>query len=131
MRRRNLLAGSIPLCTGFAGCTEIVSDESMLSLAVINHSDSLYIVEMTLLRRDEDLTKGEARVFSRSIDVEPDSRTIRDDVAEAQPYIIEYSAYEDDTYLTDQDHVHYYPADESEDDTQAFDINSSGVLTRR
>lgn len=131
MRRRNFIVGTIPLCAVIAGCSEIYTDASMLSLAVINHSDSPYTVRITLLRRDEDSSKGEARVFSRSIDVEPNSQTIRDDVAEVQPYIIEYSAYEDDTYLTDQDHVHYYPAGESEDETQAFDIDSSGVLTRR
>lgn len=131
MRRRNFIGGTIPLCVGVAGCSEVYSDASMLSLAVINHSESPYTVEMALLRSDEDSSKGEARVFSEWIDVEPDSQTIRDDVAEAQPYIIEYSAYENDTYLTEQDHVHYYPADEREDDIQAFDIDSSGVLTRR
>lgn len=103
----------------------------MLSLAVINHSDSPYTVKMTLLRSDEDASRSEARVFSEPIEVEPNSQTVREDVAEVQPYIIEYSAYEDDDSLTDQDHVHYYPADDGEDATQAFDIDPAGVLTRR
>lgn len=131
MRRRNFLVGTLPFCTGVAGCSEVFSDTSMLSLAVINHSDSLYTVEVALLQNDEESTRSEARVFSEPIEVEPNSQTVREDVAAVQPYIIEYSAYEDDTSLTDQDHVHYYPADESEDDTQAFDIDSSGVLTWR
>lgn len=103
----------------------------MLSLAVINHADSPYTVEMTLLRSDEDSSRSEARVFSESVEVEPNSQAVREDVAEAQPYIIGYSAFKDDDSLTDQDHIHYYPADDGEDATQAFDIDSSGVLTRR
>jgi hypothetical protein len=131
MRRRDVLFGTTPLFAGVAGCSGLLSDSSMLSLAIFNHSDNPYTVEMTLLRSDEDASRSEARVFSESIDVEPDGQTVREDVAEVQPYIIEYGLYEDNSVLTDQDHVHYFPADENEDDSQAFDIDPSGVLTRR
>lgn len=130
MKRRNFLVGTIPLGTGLAGCSGLFSDSSMLSLAIFNHSNSPYTIEMTLLRRD-DSSRSEARVFSESIDIEPAGQTVREAVAEKQPYIIEYSLYEDDNILTDQDHVHYYPRDDDGDDDQAFDIASSGVLTRR
>lgn len=131
MKRRNFLVGTIPLCAGFAGCSEVYSDAPMLSLVVSNHADSPYTVEMTLLRSDDDSTRSEARAFSQSMEIEPNSQTVREDVAKAQPYIVEYSAYEDDSSLADQDHVHYYPPDDGEDATQAFDIDSSGVLTKR
>lgn len=131
MRRRDVLFGTIPLFSGVAGCSGLLSDSSMLSVAIFNHSDSPYTVEMTLLRSDEDASRSEVRVFSESIDVEPDGQTVRENVVEVQPYIIEYGLYEDNNFLTDQDHVHYFPADDDEDDSQAFDIDSSGVLTRR
>ncbi len=109
MRRRDCLRGTVPLCLGVAGCAELTSDSSMLSLIFFNHSESPYTVEVTLLQRDENLSRNEARVFSEGFDVEPDGQTTRNDVATTQPYIMEYSLYEADSQLTDQDHVHYYP----------------------
>ena len=103
----------------------------MLSLTVFNHSESPYTIEMTISRTDGDDSKNAARAFSGRISIEPDGQTLREDVAERQPYLIEYSLFEDNSELTDQDHVHYYPGDEDEDGSLAFDIDSSGTLTRR
>ncbi|TMT78039.1 hypothetical protein E2L06_20950 [Haloterrigena sp. H1] len=104
----------------------------MLSVTVFNQSESSYTIEMAFSRTDGDLSRGEARVFSGSIDVGPDEQTVRKDVAERQQYIIEYSLFRDDSgFLTEQDNFHYYPGDESESGGLTFDITPSGTLTRR
>ncbi|MGQ3329609.1 hypothetical protein [Halorubrum sp. FL23] len=131
MRRRTLLQGAVPLCVGLAGCSGSVSDSSMLSLTVFNHSEVPYTVEVTLLRADGSDSRSDARAFSGAIDVDPGGQAVRDAVAERRPYLVEYGLYEENSDLTDQDHVHYYPDDGNESDTLSFDIDSSGTLTRR
>ena len=131
MRRRTLLRGVAPLCAGIAGCSGASSEPPTLSLTVFNHSESPYTVEMTILRADGDGSGSDARAFSGDIDVDPDGRAVREEVAERRPSRIEYGLYEGDSELTDQDHVHYRPGDEGESGGLAFDIDSSGVLTRR
>ncbi len=130
MRRRTLVRGAVPLCAGLAGCSGLVSDSPTLSLTVFNHSKSPYTVEVTISRTDA-TSRSDAKAFSGTIDVEPDGQAVREDVAERRPYLVEYGLYEDNSDLTDQDHVHYYPGDEGEDGGLAFDIDSSGTLTRR
>ncbi|EMA65456.1 hypothetical protein C468_05728 [Halorubrum kocurii JCM 14978] len=103
----------------------------MLSITVFNGSESPYTVEMTISRAGDGDTRSDARAFSGGLDVEPDGRAVREDVAERRPSLIEYGLYDDDGELTDQDHVHYYPGDEDESGALAFDIDTSGVLTRR
>jgi hypothetical protein len=131
MRRRTLLRGSVPLCAGLAGCSGLVSDPAMLSLTVFNHAESPYTIEMTLSRTGEDGSRSDARAFSGTIDIEADGEAVREEIAERRPYLVEYSLYEENSDLTDQDHVHYYPGDEDESGTLSFDIDSSGTLTRR
>ncbi|TKX81058.1 hypothetical protein EXE53_07045 [Halorubrum sp. SD626R] len=131
MRRRSFLRSTIPLCVGLAGCSGSLSDSPMLSVVVFNHSESPYTIEVTLSRPARDGSRSDARVFSGQIDVEPDGQTARDDVAEKRRYLVEYSVFEDNSSLTDQDHVHYYPGDEDESGTLAFDIDPSGTMTRR
>ncbi|WP_440764304.1 hypothetical protein [Natronorubrum sp. DTA7] len=131
MKRRTFVSGSIPLCSGLAGCTGLFSDSQMLSVAVFNQSESSYTIEMAFSRTDGDLSRSEAQTFSGSIDIEPDEQTVRKEVAERQRYLIAYSLFEDNSFLTEQDHFHYYPGDEDESGSLVFDINSAGSLTRR
>jgi hypothetical protein len=130
MKRRRLLGGISTLVSGISGCSGLSPDSSMLDLVFVNHSETPYTVEVRLFRGDGSSRSG-AREFSGSIDVEAEGETSRTHVAEAQPYLIEYSLYENDSRLTDQSHVHYYPPGDGGDDTQTFDIDSAGVLTRR
>ncbi|MFW6318432.1 MAG: hypothetical protein ACOC06_08205 [Halorubrum sp.] len=131
MRRRTLLRGAAPLCAGLAGCSGPVSDTPTLSLVVFNHAESPYAVEVTVSRTGDGASRSEARAFSGQLRVEADGRVARDDVAERRPSLIEYGLYEENSELTDQDHVHYYPGDEDESGALTFDIGSSGTLTRR
>jgi hypothetical protein len=129
MKRRYLLFGMVSLFSGIAGCSARLFDSPMLDLTLYNHTDNPYTVEMKIFR--DDSTRNEARVFSSRLDVEPDGQTEQENVAEAEPLVISYSVYEDNSKLTDQDHVHYYPGDSKDDDSQVFDIHSPGILTRR
>jgi hypothetical protein len=131
MRRRTLLRGAVPLCAGLAGCSGSLSDAPMLSLTVFNHAESPYTVEMTLSRTGDGGSGSGADAFSGQIGVEPGGQAVREAVAERRPYLVEYGLYEDNSDLTDQDHVHYSPGDEDESGRLTFDIDSSGTLTRR
>lgn len=97
MRRRTFVWGTIPLCLGLAGCSGVFSDSSMLSVTIFNHSESPYTIEMSLFLTDEDISRSDARVFSGRIEIEPDEQTVREDVAERQQYLIEYSLFEDNS----------------------------------
>lgn len=102
----------------------------MLGLSVFSHTDTPYTIEISLFRSGDGASRSEARVYDASIDVEPQGQARRTEIAEARPYLVRYSVYEDDRRLTDEDHVHYYPPDDGDDDL-AFDLDSSGILTRR
>jgi hypothetical protein len=130
MQRRPVLVGTTSLIAGLAGCSGLSRDPSMLNLVLINLSENPYTVELSLFRSDE-ASRSEARDFSGRIDIEPEDDTERTQVAEAQPYTIEYSVYEDNSRLTDQDHIHFLPRDDGEDDTLTFDVDSTGMLSRR
>lgn len=103
----------------------------MLSLAVFNHANDPYSIEMGIYRSGDGSSRSEARVFSSRVDVEADGQTVREDVAEVQSYMIKYDLYKNNSSLTDQDHIHYYPDDEDASGSLAFDIDPSGVLTQR
>lgn len=103
----------------------------MLTVAVINHADSPYTVEMSLFRSRANKSRSEARVYDTSMDIKPQGQAQRKKVVQARPYLVEYSVYENNGKLTDEDHIHYLPPDNSDDDSLVFDIDSSGILTQR
>lgn len=131
MQRCTFVLGTIPLYPGLVGCSDLIADSPMLSVTVFNQSESPYTVEMTFSRTEKDVARSEGQVFSGRIDVEADGQSVREDVAEQRQYLMENSLYENNSSLTDQDHVHYHPGDEDESGSLAFDIDSSGTLTRR
>ncbi|WP_435074382.1 hypothetical protein [Halorubrum sp. HHNYT27] len=130
MRRRTAVRAAVPLCFGLAGCSGLRSGAHPLSVTVFNHSDRPYAIELTFSRTSE-TDRSDARAFSGRIDVEPNGEAVREDVADPARYLIEYACFENDSRLTDRDHVHYYPGDEDEGGGLAFDLDASGTLTRR
>lgn len=131
MQRRQFLLGTSAVITGSAGCSILSSGSSMLDVLIFNQTDYPFTVELTLLRTDDTVSRSDARAYSTSIDIGPQKRTQREAVAEARPYVIQYRLYRDNSRLTDEDHVHFYPTDDGSDDSQTFDINPNGILSRR
>lgn len=129
MKRRSVLLGTPAVVTGLAGCSVLSSPS--LTINVVNHADNPYTIELNLFKRGDDVSRSEARVYDTSIDVEPQGQTQRENVVEARPYLVRYSVYENNRRPTDEDHVHYYPSESGDDESLTFDIDSSGVLTRR
>jgi hypothetical protein len=131
MKRREALLGATAVLGGLAGCSGLSSESGTIDLDVFNHAESPYTVEFGLFERGGDSSRSEARVYSESIDIVPEGRAERERIAEARPYVVRYTAYKDDSEQTDQGHVHYYPPGDGKVDTLTFDIDSSGVVTRR
>lgn len=129
MRRRALLA--LPLVvTGLAGCSQLQPASAELDLAIFNQTDTPYTVELSIYEAIDGGDRSEARLFAERIDVAADGNAEREDVAESQQMIVHYDVFEENSKLTDQDHVHYYPPDGGDHDI-AFDLGEPGVLTRR
>jgi len=131
MRRRTVVRAAVPFCTGLAGCSGLRSGSQSLSVTVFNGSERPYALELTISRTGGNGDRSDARGFSGRIDVDPNGEVVREVVVDRARHLIEYALFEDNSRLTDQDHVHYYPGDEGEDGGLAFDIDSSGTLTRR
>lgn len=124
------MATGIVSAAAVAGCMGIGSDPESVGLTLFNHVESPYTVELSLFRDGTDASRSETLVYSWSMNVGPEGEAHRDDLAEARPYRLEYGVYEDNSRLTDQDHVHYRPSDHG-DDRITFDIHPPGVMTRR
>lgn len=100
----------------------------MLDLTIFSHADDPYTVEVGVFR--DESSRSDARVYSASLDVPSEGRAERENVLEARPYLVRYSAYRDNSRLTDEGHVHYLPPEDGEAGL-TFDIDSDGSLTRR
>ena len=129
--RRAVLGAGVLSFVSLTGCSALSSQSGMLDLELFNHADSPYTVELGLLRVESDLSRSEARVYSEAIDIEPDGEVRQKGVAENQQYLVHYEVFKDNTKLTDEDHAHYYLADDGGDDSISFDIFPPGVITRR
>lgn len=136
MNRRQALVGTTSIIAGLAGCSRFSTQSAILDLTLFNHAETAYTVELSLFKSEGDPSRSAARVYEDRIHVPPAGRAEREAIAEVQPYITRYSVYENNTRLTDQDHIHYYPHESSyvnstAVDTLAFDINAEGGMTRR
>lgn len=130
MKRRRAILGATAAVTGLAGCSELSSSPSMLTVTVINHDDTDYTVELAVFEPDG-ASRSEARVYSKRIPVEPEGEAIDEEALETGRYLVRYHVYEEGSgNLTDEDHIHYYPPDDGDGDL-AFDIDSTGTLTTR
>ena len=130
-RRTALRAGGLAMLSALPGCSLPSSRPSLLNVAVFNHSESPYTIELSLFRNDGSSSSRGARIYDRSLDVEPEGDIRRENAVKNRPYLVRYSVYENNRRPTDEDHVHYYPADSPGEAYLAFDIDSTGVLTRR
>lgn len=129
--RRAVVTAGVVSIASVTGCSALPSDRSMLGLALLNHADSPYTVEMSLFRVGNNQSRDDVRAYSTSIDVEPRGEARREEAIESKQYLVRYDVYRNDNRRTDQDHVHFYPDEGGDGDRLAFDIHSPGVMTRR
>ena len=129
-RRAVLATGAASVAT-VAGCSALQPGTSMLGLALFNQPERPYTVELSLFEPDDEQSRSDARVYSGSIDVDPREQTHRERVAEAQRYLVQYELFRDNSRLTDEDHIHFYPDDDGDDESLAFNIHPPGTMTRR
>lgn len=101
-----------------------------LTLAIFNHTEVLYSIDLDVLDRDRGSDRSEARVYSKIERINPGGEVYLEDVAKTRRYIIEYSLYKEETIPTEQDHFHYIPEDASGGDV-GLDINEGGTLSHR
>ena len=64
------------------------------------------------------------------MDIESGGQQTHEAVVEPDRFVIRYHAYENNSRLTDEDHVHYIP-DGDGTESLAFDIRESGELSQR
>ncbi|MFB6193861.1 MAG: hypothetical protein ABEI75_02240 [Halobaculum sp.] len=126
MNRRTFVLGASATVTGVAGCAALSARP--LGLTVFNQTDDPYTVEIAILDPDRS-SRSEARLYDGSISLGPGGQARRERVFPRRPALVRYSVYEDNSALTDEDHVHYYPSEDT--DRLAFDIDPPGVLHRR
>jgi len=130
-RRSILTLSGVAILNGLAGCSNLSSESGDLGLTIFNNSDISYTVDIDIFDVGDDVSRSGSSVYEDSIDIEPQEDTHRENVAEISPYIIMYDVYENNNSLTDQDHIHYYPSSDSDDENLLLNINQSGEITQR
>ncbi|WP_324665651.1 hypothetical protein [Haloarcula sediminis] len=128
MKRRQAIIAAVGFAAPVTGCAGNQSGDGAIDLTVINQSDTPYTVEIGFFRDDEE--RNEARAYDATLDIEADGRETREAVVSAGRYLVRYSAYEENSRLTDEDHIHYISA-ESDTDGLILDIRETGTVTRR
>ncbi|WP_424015602.1 hypothetical protein ACOZ35_06400 [Halorubrum xinjiangense] len=128
-RRSALRTIGVAATAAVAGCSRLRSRGARIDLTVFNQTDAPYTVEVEFYS-DDGASKAAARAFSSSFDVEPDGKATEEGVVDAERYLVSYHAYEEDSKLTDEGHVHFIPSG-GETESLTFDIRETGELTRR
>ena len=131
MKRRGVLLGTTTAISGLAGCGVPSSEDSRLDVTIFNHTETSYTIEVDIFDSTADGSRGEARVYSESITIEPEGQAEREEIAETQPLLARYDVYENNSRQTDQGHIHYYPSDDNSAESMVFDLQPPGSLVRR
>lgn len=130
MPSRRTVLGTLGIATAsiITGCSRLQSPDGSVDLTVFNQTDTPYTVEIGFF--NDGASEAAARAHSSSLDIEPDGEVMREAVVETGRYIVRYRAYEENSRLTDEDHVHFIPSGNGTE-SLAFDIRETGKLTRR
>lgn len=128
MKRRQAITTVVGLSIGLAGCSGTQSRTEGIELTIYNQASVSYSVEIEII--GEGASEGEARVYDTTVDIEAGGQQSNEAVIEPKRYLIRYHVYEDNSRLTDEDHVHYIPNGDGTE-TLAFDIEGTGEMTRR
>lgn len=131
--RRSVLVAGICSITSLSGCSMLEPESPMLDIVFFNNTDNRFVITVYLFASGEDHSNSDGRTFS-TIEIEPQEEVRRDDIAKSQQYLIEYDVdkiVDGDPLQTDHGHAHFYPTDDGENPSVAFDIVDSGVLNKR
>jgi hypothetical protein len=128
MYRRQALTAAVGVAAGLAGCSGAGSRDGGLNLTVFNQADTPYTIEIAFFGDGD--SEGEARAYDTSLDLEPGGRRTREAVVEPRRYLVRYQAFEENSRLTAEDHVHFIPHGTGTE-SLTFDIQESGEVTRR
>lgn len=130
MPARRALLGTLSVATAstLAGCSWLQSSDGGVDLTIFNQTDAAYTIEVGFF--DEGASERSSRAYSGSLDIEPDGESTRDTVVETGRYLVRYQAYEENSRLTDEDHIHFIPSGDGTE-SLTFDIQQTGQLTRR
>lgn len=128
MYRRQALTAAAGVAASLAGCSEVSSRDGGVDLTVFNQADAPYTIEIAFFG-DSD-SEGEARAYDTSLDLEPDGRQTREAVVEPRRYLVRYHAFEENSRLTAEDHIHFIPRGDGTE-SLIFDIQETGEVTRR
>lgn len=128
MNRRQVTTAAAGLAVGLSGCSGFRSRDEAVDLTVVNQATVPYTLEIGFFGDGD--SEAAARAYGGTLNVDAGGRETREGVVEPGRYLVRYEAYEENSRLTDEDHVHFIP---SGDGTEAitFDIQATGDLTRR
>ena len=128
MNRRQLLSATAGVAGCLAGCSALGSQDTGVDLTVFNQADTPYTIEITVF--GDGASESEARAYNTTINLEADGRQTREAIVEPRRYLVRYHAFEENSRLTAEGHVHFIP---SGDGTErlTFDIDPTGAMTRR
>lgn len=132
--RRTVAAAVVCSLVSVPGCSMLESDSPGLDIVFINNTDSRFIITVHLFASRDDHSDGELDTFSAPIEIDPQGEVRREDIAESQQYLIEYDVdkiVDGDPLQTDHGHAHFYPTDDGDNPSVAFDIVGSGTLNKR
>lgn len=128
MKRRQAITTAVGLSIGLAGCSGNQSRDGGVELTIYNQAAVPYSVDVEVF--GDGPSESEARVYDTAVDLAAGGAQTREAAIEPKRYLIRYHAYEDNSRLTDEDHVHYIP-DGDGTENLAFDIQETGEVTRR
>lgn len=130
MPSRRAVLGTLGVATvsTATGCSWLQSSAGSVDLTVFNQTDTSYTVEIGFF--SDGASEPAARAYSSPLEVRADGEVTREAVVETGRYLVRYRAYEEDSRLTDEDHVHFIPSGDGTE-SLAFDIRETGEVTRR
>jgi len=115
--------------TGLTGCALPGSGESRLNLAIFNQTETPYTVDMNFFDPAMESSRSEVKLNDASISIEPEGKAMNEGIVETQSLLVRFTVFENDSSVTERDHIHYYPSDDER--ALTFNIRSPGVLIRR
>jgi len=128
MKRRQAITAGVGVAASLAGCSGFQSRTDGVDLTIFNQADAPYTIEIGFFGEGD--SEAAARAYSATLELEREGRQTRESVVETDRYLVRYHAFEENSRLTDEDHVHFIP---SGNDTESltFDIQETGEVTRR